>query len=125
MATRSARRLWLAVAGIDGALGVCGGAMAAHLTEAGGRDLVETAVRYQLYHAVALLALAAWPGPRGRWRDIAGGLFVAGTVLFSGSLYAAGGWNLPPTPLIPLGGGCLILGWAALAVSAWRDRLDG
>ena len=81
----------------------------------------ETGVRYQMYHALALLAVAGaaarWPGSAV---PVAGWLFVVGTVLFSGSLYAlsAGGprWIGPVTPI---GGFAFLLGWLALAWAAW------
>jgi uncharacterized membrane protein YgdD (TMEM256/DUF423 family) len=82
----------------------------------------ETGVRYQMYHALALFAVA-WAA--GRWPGTAvmaaGWLFVAGTVVFSGSLYALSGsgarWLGAVTPL---GGLAFLLGWLALAWAAWR-----
>ena len=80
----------------------------------------ETAARYEMYHALALVAVAwavtRWPGPLPVW---AGWLFVAGTVLFSGSLYllALTGtrwWGA----VTPLGGVALLSGWLCLALSA-------
>ena len=76
----------------------------------------QTAVQYHFWHVLALLVtgLAA----QNAWNTAAGWLFVAGIVLFSGSLYALslGGpsWLGPVTPL---GGAAFILGWLALAVS--------
>jgi len=82
----------------------------------------ETAARYQMLHALALvgvaLAAAHAPSPALRW---AGWLFVAGTVVFSGSLYAlstsGARWLGAVTPL---GGLLLLAGWLALAWGAWR-----
>jgi uncharacterized membrane protein YgdD (TMEM256/DUF423 family) len=85
----------------------------------------ETGVRYQMYHALALLAVA-WA--ISRWPDselpvVAGWLFVAGTLLFSGSLYmmALTGlrWLGATTPL---GGVALVAGWLCLLLAAWRGR---
>ncbi len=121
-------RAAVAWAGALGASGVALGAFGAHLLRAsldaaGTREVWETAVRYQLLHAVALLGFAGWARSAGR----PGGapatwtvrLWVAGTVLFSGSLYglALGGprWLGPMTPL---GGLSLIAGWVAAAVAA-------
>ena len=87
----------------------------------------ETAVRYQMYHAFAL-AVAAWGWARWRRREftIAGFLFVAGVVSFSGSLYglALSGprWLGPVTPL---GGLALLAGWLMLGVGAWRANRAG
>ena len=82
----------------------------------------ETGARYQMYHAFGLLAVAwaleRWPASGAA---VAGWLFVAGTLLFSGSLYllALGGprWLGAVTPL---GGLCFIAGWAMLAWAAGR-----
>src|ERR671923_224847 len=79
----------------------------------------EIGVRYQMYHALALLAVGlAVP----RWPSLAlgGWLFVAGTVVFSGSLYALAvtgqRWLGAVTPL---GGAAFIAGWLALAWAVW------
>lgn len=119
------RSITLAAAGL-GFLGVALGAFGAHglkdaLAAHGGTETWKTAVLYQLVHAVALLALAGWRdahgGPSGRvaW------LWVAGTVLFSGSLYwlALGGPRFLG-PVTPLGGVAFLAGWALLAWSTWR-----
>ncbi|HEY8240418.1 MAG TPA: DUF423 domain-containing protein [Kiritimatiellia bacterium] len=91
----------------------------------------ETGVRYQMYHALALFAVA-WMSERkpGRAAAAAGRLFVAGIVLFSGSLYLLATRDLTGAPaawlgpVTPLGGLCFIAGWAALAVAVSRGR-DG
>ena len=121
-------RTAVAWAGALGASGVALGAFGAHLLRAsldaaGTREVWETAVRYQLLHAVALLGFAGWarsadrpPGRSAAWTVR---LWVAGTVLFSGSLYglAMGGprWL---GPLTPLGGLSLIAGWVMASVAA-------
>lgn len=119
----TARRL-LAVAALFGAVGVALGAFGAHglkdrLT-APDLAVFETAVRYQMYHAVALLGLSAWiertPAPRLLW---AAGAWIAGTTIFSGSLYLL---VLTDTPWLgavaPLGGVALIAGWLLVASQA-------
>jgi uncharacterized membrane protein YgdD (TMEM256/DUF423 family) len=81
----------------------------------------EVGVRYHMYHALGLLAVAAararWPGGAA---TAAGWLFVAGIVVFSGSLYllALGGprWLGAVTPL---GGLAFLVGWACLAAAGW------
>jgi uncharacterized membrane protein YgdD (TMEM256/DUF423 family) len=81
----------------------------------------EVGVRYQLYHALALLAVGLLAGrvPAGAVAA-AGWLFVAGTVIFSGSLYAlvlsGQRWLGAVTPL---GGLAFLVGWAVLAWAAW------
>jgi uncharacterized membrane protein YgdD (TMEM256/DUF423 family) len=123
---RTMQRTFLALGAVSGALAVVAGAFGAHgLRGSLSPDLLavfETAARYHMYHALALIAVAAiatrLPGRRA---DAAGWLFVAGTVVFSGSLYllALGGprWL---GAITPLGGLCFIVGWVALAWSAVR-----
>ena len=81
----------------------------------------EVGVRYQMYHALALLAVAwastRWPGTA---MVLAGALFVAGTVVFSGTLYVLAFTGQKWLGAItPLGGVAFILGWIALAWCAW------
>jgi uncharacterized membrane protein YgdD (TMEM256/DUF423 family) len=84
----------------------------------------ETGARYQMYHALALL-FVGWAALHGdhaalRW---AGGLFIAGTILFSGSLYVLALTGVRALGAItPLGGVCFLAGWIALAWGLWRGR---
>jgi uncharacterized membrane protein YgdD (TMEM256/DUF423 family) len=109
-------------------LGVAAGAFGAHLLR--GRlpvemlAIYETAVRYQMYHALALLATAwaqaRWPGTVAR---AAGWLFLLGIVVFSGSLYALSLTGVRTLGAItPIGGLAFLGGWGCLAVAAWRGR---
>jgi uncharacterized membrane protein YgdD (TMEM256/DUF423 family) len=114
------RSLFL-VAALLGAAGVALGAFGAHglraRLDAQQLAVWETAVKYHLIHAAALLALALSPhAPQLRG---AGWCFVAGIALFSGSLYALslGGPRLLG-PVTPLGGLALIAGWLWLAKAA-------
>ena len=82
----------------------------------------ETGARYQLYHALALLAVAwvhtRWPGGAA---TASGWLFVAGTLLFSGSLYALALTGVRWMGAItPFGGAAFLGGWLLLAWAAWR-----
>ncbi len=82
----------------------------------------ETAVRYQMYHALALLLVAVvvgrHPGPLGSW---AGWAFVAGILVFSGSLYLLVWTGVRALGAVtPLGGLCLLAGWALLALHLIR-----
>jgi uncharacterized membrane protein YgdD (TMEM256/DUF423 family) len=119
-------RVFFALGAVLAALGVAAGAFGAHALR--GRlapDLLaafETGVRYHLIHALALLAVAwattRWPG---RATNVAGWLFLAGTVLFSGSLYALSASGIRALYAItPLGGVAFIAGWMALAWAVWR-----
>jgi uncharacterized membrane protein YgdD (TMEM256/DUF423 family) len=79
----------------------------------------ETGARYQMYHALAMVLagiLARTPSTRGA--QIAGWIFQAGIVLFSGSLYVAAlTGNLGTAPL---GGISLLAGWLFFAWATWR-----
>ncbi|MGY8827118.1 MAG: DUF423 domain-containing protein [Candidatus Latescibacterota bacterium] len=85
-------------------------------------DIFEVAVRYHMYHALALLATAwaitQWPGTL---TQIAGWAFVAGIVIFAGSLYILSLSGVRWLGAItPLGGLCFMAGWFCLAWAAWR-----
>ncbi len=112
-----------------GFIGVAAGAFGAHALKAGLAPAMmavfETATRYQLVHALALVvtALALERGP-SRALAAAGGLFVAGTVLFSGSLYALSLVSSPAWGLVtPFGGVCFLAGWACLAAGLARRTI--
>lgn len=119
---------WFVIGSIAGAVGVGLGAFGAHGLKARvGPELVEvweTAARYHLIHALAILAAGwaceRWPGGAAA---ASGWLFLAGIVLFSGSLYALTLTGIRALGAItPIGGLCFIAGWLALAVAAWRGR---
>ena len=107
-------------------LGVALGAFGAHALRAslspGDIEIFETAVRYQMYHAVALFGVA-WLATRlvGPLMDWAGWLLVAGTVVFSGSLYLL---VLTGTrwlgAITPVGGLMLVAGWLLIVVALLR-----
>jgi uncharacterized membrane protein YgdD (TMEM256/DUF423 family) len=118
-------RTFLLIGAILGFLGVAFGAFGAHaLKNRLSPDLLavfETGVRYQMYHTFAVLIVAAAIGHIGNARllVIAGWLFFAGTVLFSGSLYALALTGVGTLGAItPIGGVLFLLGWASLAVFA-------
>jgi uncharacterized membrane protein YgdD (TMEM256/DUF423 family) len=116
---------FLLIAAILGFLGVAIGAFGAHgLRNRLSPDMLavfEIGVRYQMYHVFALLAVAAAIGHFGQVRllYIAGWSFIAGIVIFSGSLYALA---LTGTGMFgaitPIGGVGFLLGWACLAFFA-------
>ena len=120
-------RLFLALGSISGGLAVALGAFGAHILEdrlaASMLANFETGVRYQMYHALALLAVAwavsRWP--TSPWPVAAGSLFVAGTLLFSASLYALALSGVRWLGAItPLGGVVFVAGWLCLLLAAWR-----
>ena len=107
-------------------LAVAAGAFGAHaLRTRLAPDLLaafETAARYQMYHALALL-FAAWAATRWPLGPVraAGWLFVVGTVVFSGSLYLLALTGVRGFGAVtPLGGLALLAGWLALAVGVWK-----
>ncbi len=134
-------RTFLVIGAVSGLVAVAAGAFGSHALRAKlppeRLAQLETAVRYQLWHALGLFAVVmvgslrladpgvlhpeviltegstGWPAALSGW------LFVAGTVLFSGSLYALAltgrrRWGM----IAPIGGTCFILGWASLVLSA-------
>jgi uncharacterized membrane protein YgdD (TMEM256/DUF423 family) len=119
-------RLFAALAAVLALVGVALGAFGAHglrgMLSAQDLATFETGVRYQMYHALALLGVAwattRWPGGS---TVAAGWLFVAGILIFSGSLYVlvltGQRWLGAVTPL---GGLSFLLGWGLLAWSAFR-----
>lgn len=112
-------RLWIVFAALSGLAGVGAGAAAAHALEGRAAALAGTGSQYAIYHALALLALAAFAdraGTRTRLLHISGALFMAGILLFSGSLFVVA-WTGEQgfTRLTPFGGTAFLLGWTVLA----------
>ncbi|WZO96437.1 DUF423 domain-containing protein [Isosphaeraceae bacterium EP7] len=120
---------WIRFGAIFGFLGVALGAFGAHglkdrLAELGTSANFETAAQYQMYHALALLAVGL-VGSLGRGSaalSVAGWSFSLGILVFSGSLYILSLTGLKWLGAItPIGGVALLVGWAALAVAASRS----
>lgn len=115
MSKAACLRSGAALAGIAVVLG----AFAAHglkgHLDAAALQTFETGVRYQMYHALALVFCATLAE---RWRTAtAGWCFVAGILLFSGSLYGIALWKLSWLgPVTPLGGVAFLIGWLLLAL---------
>jgi uncharacterized membrane protein YgdD (TMEM256/DUF423 family) len=120
-------RTALTLASLARALAVAAGAFGAHALKARlAPDLLEvwrTAVQYHAWHALALfgVGLFAIHAPARPGLALAGWLFVAGIVLFSGSLYALALSGVRVLGAItPIGGAALIAGWLALAYAVSR-----
>ncbi|MFQ5720026.1 MAG: DUF423 domain-containing protein [Acidobacteriota bacterium] len=119
-------RVFFGLGALSALLAVAAGAFGAHGLK--GRlpadlfDVFLVGARYHMYHALALLAAGwaagRWPGAATTW---AGWLFLAGTLVFSGSLYLLAftghRWLGAVTPL---GGLAFMAGWACLVWAAWR-----
>lgn len=123
-------RSYVIVGALFAALGVALGAFGAHAlrahVDAPRLAVFETGVRYQLYHALAILVTAwaqeRWGGPLVRG---SGWLFGAGIVLFSGSLYALVLTGMGAFGAItPFGGVCFLAGWLCLAMGVARAPGD-
>ena len=115
------------IAGAGGFLCLIAVGMGAYTSHSSGVDLdmlnsLEVAVRYQFWHGLSLLMIAAMPF-RERWRLSIGALMFCSTLLFSGSIY---GLTLAQWRAIwwvtPVGGMGLMLGWSLFIVGCWKGR---
>ncbi len=123
-------RTFLRIGSVLGFLGVTFGAFGAHALKSRLSPemlgVFETGVRYQMYHAFAILIVAALLGQRSGARVLstAGWLFAAGVLLFSGSLYALALTGTGILGIItPIGGLLFLGGWACLAAFAARPGI--
>ncbi len=119
-------RLFVVLGALSGFVSVAAGAFGAHALKARlseyALSVFETGARYQMFHALALVAVGALLA-RGESRALAlaGWLFLAGTLVFSGSLYALALSGVRALGAItPLGGLAFLGGWLALAWGAWN-----
>lgn len=125
---------FLKIAAFMGALTVIFGAFAAHAIKsrvnAETLSIFETGVRYQMYHVFAIFLVGIiykeFPFKYMIW---AGNLFIAGIILFSGSLYALtffkanGNENMNWLGAVtPFGGSCFIVGWSLILFSLYQPK---
>jgi uncharacterized membrane protein YgdD (TMEM256/DUF423 family) len=118
-------RWWLMAAGLTGAFGVAFGAYGAHGFTPGSYEsaIAEKASHYALWHALALLAVDRLTAEGKRLAHLAGWLFLAGILCFSGSLaFKSLGGDLAWPLITPTGGFAFIGGWLVLAICAFRRR---
>lgn len=123
-------RIFIVLAAILGGLSVVAGAFATHALRAKLSDraleIFETAARYQMYHAIALLLIAlllSRPELSPTILSVSGWAFVVGIAIFSGSLYALSLTDIKILGAItPLGGVALILGWFCLAYAGFTGK---
>lgn len=122
-------QLFMVTASILAGLSVAAGAFASHalkpqLSER-SMEIFETGARYQMYHALALLFVGlALTQTEIRWRiwlRVAGFAFIAGVLMFSGSLYTLSLSGIKALGAItPIGGAAFLLGWGCLALATWK-----
>ena len=117
---RGLERAWMALAALSGFLGVAFGAFAAHgLAAPLAKELMRTGSSYELIHALAALACLALAKLGARHAIFAPPVFLVGTLLFSGSLYAlALGAPRVVGLITPFGGLLFLAGWLVLAWAA-------
>ncbi len=125
--TVSMERVFFAAGALSAFVAVAAGAFGAHGLKARiSPDMIavfEVGARYQMYHALALMvcawAVTRWPG---NLPHAAGWLFIAGTFVFSGSLYALALTGIRALGAVtPLGGLAFLAGWLCLAVAALKS----
>jgi len=122
---------WIAIGALSAGIAVAMGAFGAHsledrLVEAGHVGTWETAVRYQVWHALALILFAVVRRQTGSNSSAPGWLFLIGSLCFSGSLFALA-LGIPSAyiwPVTPAGGLLLLIGWVLFAVAALRSSKD-
>ncbi|CAM1343984.1 DUF423 domain-containing protein [Tenacibaculum amylolyticum] len=111
----------LTIIALLGAITIILGAFGAHTFKAqlspSAFDSFETAVRYQMYHVLVLLAINLHNGFSEQFKRKSTYIFMIGILFFSGSIYAIQLVNVPAKyiwPITPLGGTILIVGWFQL-----------
>lgn len=114
---------------VSALLAVMAGAFGAHglrsMVSERGLEVFQTAVTYQVYHSLALIlcAMLVGFGCSHRLVRVAAGFFLAGIVLFSGSLYLLVLTDLTGIgPITPLGGLCFMMGWLLVIIAGSRRQ---
>ena len=123
---------WLFIAGLSGFLCVTIGAFAAHglskVLEPKELAWIETGVKYQMFHTIAILAIGTLQLCRealvvNKIVNLAAGMWVYGILLFSGSLYAlALGAGKFLVWVTPIGGTLFLIGWLCLAYGGFKSK---
>jgi uncharacterized membrane protein YgdD (TMEM256/DUF423 family) len=117
------QRIWIVLAGLAGCGAVAMGAYEAHgMSDPVAQRIVDSGVRMQGWHALALLGVALWTPRGGRLAHAAAAAFVLGMLLFCGAVYALGIGSVSLGRVAPTGGILLMLGWLLLGASALRGR---
>ncbi len=119
-------RLWIVLGGLAGLGAVGMAAVGAHVLAGQPPDvlrMVESGVRIEGWHALALLACGIWAQQTVSGRRLAhaaGAAFTLGLLLFCGAVYGRALGGIMTGPMAPIGGTLLMLGWLLLALSALR-----
>lgn len=118
-------RIFLALSGLFGCTSVILGSYASHglksILSAEQILTFKLGVQYQMYHAIALLAVAILCHLfTSRLIKTAGWLFVIGILFFCGTLYSITYFGLPNYKTAPIGGFAFIFGWLLLLIAAWK-----
>jgi uncharacterized membrane protein YgdD (TMEM256/DUF423 family) len=123
------KNLWLIIGAINGAFAVLAGAYGAHIIDVGHPDSAllltfQKAVRYQMYHAFALVIVALLARTiELKMVDISGWLFLIGIILFSGSLYVIVFTGFQAIEfLAPIGGFAFTFGWLGLVYVGIKSK---
>jgi len=122
-------KIFLMAGSIFGGLAVAAGAFASHALKAQlsekSQQIFETGTKYQMYHALALILVSLLLSRAEAGEELltlAGYAFIAGIILFSGSLY---GLSLSEIkwfgPITPLGGVAFLVGWGCMAIAALKS----
>lgn len=124
---KSDSNIWIVSGCTLGFFGVALGAFGAHalapkLSER-ALEIYQTATQYQMVHALALLALGLWANQHPAANaQVTGYAWVAGTMIFSGSLYALAITDIKILGAItPIGGVLFLAGWASFALQAMKN----
>ncbi len=129
------QKIFLISGALLGGLAVILGAFGAHALKAKlspeSLQIFETGVRYQVYHALALLLVALLSDKmNASSMNFSGYFFIAGVILFSGSIYLLAtreilgidSWKSFLGPITPLGGLCFVVGWILLLIAAIKNN---
>ncbi|MBI3555903.1 MAG: DUF423 domain-containing protein [Deltaproteobacteria bacterium] len=124
-------KVWIVFGALSGFLSVAFGAFGAHglstRLDARMLEVFRTGAQYQMYHALALIGLGLWAVQNpGASSTVPGWCFAAGSLIFSGSLYALAISGVKWLGVItPIGGLLFMIGWLAFAVSAYNAAIAG
>jgi uncharacterized membrane protein YgdD (TMEM256/DUF423 family) len=117
---RWTRRVWIGLAAVSGFIAVAAGAFAAHgMSDPAAKELMRTGSTYEMFHALATILCSTVMRADGQRARFAPALFLGGSALFSGSLYAlAFGAPRLVGIVTPFGGLAFLAGWAVLVWAA-------